>query len=870
MSMGKIDYDPTTSSPSSSSTAPPEGASSSAVPSSALTMIGRGTKTKTMAMTAATTAVLDADCSDAIMSMPAAQRMEDRGSAPDDDDDDATRMKTKDHGVVGSSPSSPLVPTKQQSSVSNDINSTSTATMIPKRRRMLPQEEPTSHRPPPPPPSSSILQHHWHHVSASSAAGGGAAPFVTKTQHAVLDHSYNNNNPAGALPLRNRTKDQHAIIKDVSTDATAQGRRQKVMEEAEQHRSDNNDHGNDNDDALADERIPFFSTRRPSSQQYQSKLRLAAQSSSCCFNTDKLVAEELSNLPHAELVRVLEEVHGVPSSIIEETDDFVARKISEMKAHVQKIRNKSAYDNAHFLHRRYVDNDAFLLKFGGKVEHHPVCRLADIEGFTTQKFELFGWDRLTRDIQYSSTNDDDDDHDKGILSSGGVQILPRKDRSGRAVLCVLLGLVKNANMATRTSMLRSMWYIIMELIDRDEEVQRRGIVSIVYAVEDDGAATTNDGGSGSGSGSGGGGGGVGGDSAAASRHDSRLQSSNRGGGSSRRKPNEENADHDRGLQSLHDTGFKRKIKDIIASLPFRHAAVHFCYNDAATQLSTMSMLQLSIGTIGRVRFRAHRGDAKRCHAELLTFGIDISPLFMATDHHLEEAREGSSSSGGGGREAATTSIGESLGSSSRPSSLTSQFSRMNIYSNSNISRLQAMIRRWLRNRPEDDHGGGDGRNSNAALADTDDAKGNGNHQKDRRRLYPLEVDILFGKGRKYQEFPGNVRLQRLVEQNYPAYHKLSTKLQKTEHLNVLVKELQAQGTRFLKRKDAAGNGKDLANSSTWVGKNGNGDHDAAENSGNHAAHPQSDWEEVSVEVAREKVGTSFRNYRKQLQAGTKS
>ena len=71
---------------------------------------------------------------------------------------------------------------------------------------------------------------------------------------------------------------------------------------------------------------------------------------------------------------------------------------------------------------------------------------------------------------------------------------------------------------------------------------------------------------------------------------------------------------------------------------------------------------------------------------------------------------------------------------------------------------------------------------------------------DNHILYPLENDVLLGRGRPYQEFSGNKKLASIIQQRKEEYQ-TSSKLQKTELTNVILQEIKASGGRFLKKSD---------------------------------------------------------------------
>jgi hypothetical protein len=69
--------------------------------------------------------------------------------------------------------------------------------------------------------------------------------------------------------------------------------------------------------------------------------------------------------------------------------------------------------------------------------------------------------------------------------------------------------------------------------------------------------------------------------------------------------------------------------------------------------------------------------------------------------------------------------------------------------------------------------------------------------------YPNGLDVLLGKGRSCQEFPGNRTLLGMVEARCSEYHS-STKEQKATIANDVVAEIHRHGGRFLEVVEAVG------------------------------------------------------------------
>jgi hypothetical protein len=66
--------------------------------------------------------------------------------------------------------------------------------------------------------------------------------------------------------------------------------------------------------------------------------------------------------------------------------------------------------------------------------------------------------------------------------------------------------------------------------------------------------------------------------------------------------------------------------------------------------------------------------------------------------------------------------------------------------------------------------------------------------------FPLEPDVLLGRGRPYQEFPGNLHMAQLIHDHQQVYTS-ETKFQKTIITNKIVHLIQLAGGRFLKKND---------------------------------------------------------------------
>jgi hypothetical protein len=147
---------------------------------------------------------------------------------------------------------------------------------------------------------------------------------------------------------------------------------------------------------------------------------------------EEILANELSALSLQEHEKILFDVHGI-SQVQDEDPPFLEAKFAELGAELQKIRNKSAYENAKYLNSSYVDDPAFRLmflrseRFDTKLAAQRLVRHFEI------KRELFGnGDILAREVRLSDLTKDDME----TLESGFLQVLPVRDAAGRIIFCL--------------------------------------------------------------------------------------------------------------------------------------------------------------------------------------------------------------------------------------------------------------------------------------------------------------------------------------------------------------------------------------------------------------------------------------------------
>ena len=161
-------------------------------------------------------------------------------------------------------------------------------------------------------------------------------------------------------------------------------------------------------------------------------------------DVDHLFAKSLNDLELKERENVLYDIHGV-SEVMQEDPEFIAQRLHELDLDLQKCPHKQAYETAKSLSKDYVGDRKFRLKFLRATNYDSKKAANRIAMHFETKLELFGKDKLVRDILLS-------DLDQDLLQSGYLQFLPQRDRAGRALLFTHRGaLPSSATILARVS-----------------------------------------------------------------------------------------------------------------------------------------------------------------------------------------------------------------------------------------------------------------------------------------------------------------------------------------------------------------------------------------------------------------------------------
>lgn len=144
-------------------------------------------------------------------------------------------------------------------------------------------------------------------------------------------------------------------------------------------------------------------------------------------------ARELHQLSQAEREKVWADMSGddALSSFerIKENSEVVAQCLLEMDDEISRTSRKEAFLQAQGFAPDYVNSESMRIKFLRSEIFDPKAAAARIIRHFEEKKNLFGDDKLGRDILLSDLTEEDME----ALSCGGLQFLRETDRGGRRV-----------------------------------------------------------------------------------------------------------------------------------------------------------------------------------------------------------------------------------------------------------------------------------------------------------------------------------------------------------------------------------------------------------------------------------------------------
>ena len=157
---------------------------------------------------------------------------------------------------------------------------------------------------------------------------------------------------------------------------------------------------------------------------------LAQWSNIICNPRHERTDRELVQMSTDERTRVFADIGGA-QEINPEDPAFVNQCMMELDERISRIKNKAAFLLAQRMCPDFTNNPGFRIMFL-RADNFDVEKCAHrITRHFDEKLELFGPEKLARDITLQDLTEDDIE----ALEGGGIQFLPRPDQFGRPVLC---------------------------------------------------------------------------------------------------------------------------------------------------------------------------------------------------------------------------------------------------------------------------------------------------------------------------------------------------------------------------------------------------------------------------------------------------
>jgi hypothetical protein len=200
--------------------------------------------------------------------------------------------------------------------------------------------------------------------------------------------------------------------------------------------------------------------------------------------SEDLIAKALTDMTIEDRSRVYESIHGVEELNQEDDEEYIQQLMKEMKIEIQRILNgqdasgtrrtpKDALALALELKPEYVLDPKFLLRFLRSELYDPQKASRRLARNLDWKLELWGVDKLTRDIEWNDLSTEE----RELHKKGYGQRLPVRDRAGREVWVYMQMNQKNPD--DMASFGRLLFYTGTPV----EESEKPGIVMVSFFME---------------------------------------------------------------------------------------------------------------------------------------------------------------------------------------------------------------------------------------------------------------------------------------------------------------------------------------------------------------------------------------------------
>mmetsp|Transcript_41683 Transcript_41683/g.100379 ORF Transcript_41683/g.100379 Transcript_41683/m.100379 type:complete len:584 (+) Transcript_41683:2656-4407(+) len=188
---------------------------------------------------------------------------------------------------------------------------------------------------------------------------------------------------------------------------------------------------------------------------------------------DELLVQGLNRLTFDELQKEQDDLHGVADDTAERAERMT-RLLGCLDDHLKEVKAGTAYESAERINKDYVSERDFRLRFLRANRYDPQASADQMIRFFDTKLNLFGKDKLVKDICLSDLDEDDVE----CLLNGSTFLSDYKDRAGR---CIIFHLPALRGYKSAENELRARYYLYMHVC-QSLNSPNCGIVVIVYHV----------------------------------------------------------------------------------------------------------------------------------------------------------------------------------------------------------------------------------------------------------------------------------------------------------------------------------------------------------------------------------------------------
>eukprot|EP00526_Cylindrotheca_closterium_P004956 CAMPEP_0113640698 /NCGR_PEP_ID=MMETSP0017_2-20120614/21363_1 /TAXON_ID=2856 /ORGANISM="Cylindrotheca closterium" /LENGTH=623 /DNA_ID=CAMNT_0000551999 /DNA_START=33 /DNA_END=1901 /DNA_ORIENTATION=- /assembly_acc=CAM_ASM_000147 len=193
--------------------------------------------------------------------------------------------------------------------------------------------------------------------------------------------------------------------------------------------------------------------------------------------TEDFLASEMNKLSVQERANALADVHCVGEEL-KETPEMIEKGLAEFQKAVEEAKNP-VYEMACQQNRSYVEDPTLRLQFLRANFYDVGTSVRKMMNVLQYKAKYFGHDMVARDI----TLDDLNEEEMELILSGLCHIQDGRDRSGRVVLYVFTHMLGRCRADT---LIRAAYYVCLHIIVPIPEVQTKGAVVVFYDLSNPG------------------------------------------------------------------------------------------------------------------------------------------------------------------------------------------------------------------------------------------------------------------------------------------------------------------------------------------------------------------------------------------------